>query len=180
MRHLVSLVLVVVLGLAVVLVGSRPLVAAQESTPIVDVAEEIVVEQTTFGFVEVVPSTPPRDRGTRASPGSRPSPSRSSRARLGRAAAPIPVTPQRVEKLPRWEFSRQSSPRVCRLDKGRNRRRVRPPRTMARLRLGERSVAGSSVAEHCRSPTAWPPCRAQRLRSRACHPMLESQGKGGV
>jgi hypothetical protein len=58
MRRLVSLVSVVVLGLVVVLVGSRTQVAAQEATPMVTVAEEITAEQTTFGFLEVVPTTP--------------------------------------------------------------------------------------------------------------------------
>jgi len=49
-----SLALVVLLGL----IASALTTRAQEATPDVAASDEIAVEQTTFGYLEVVPSTP--------------------------------------------------------------------------------------------------------------------------
>src|SRR5688500_1491882 len=58
MRWFSILLSVVVVLLSSVVMLSRSPASAQEATPIVTVAEEITVEQTTFGFVESVPPTP--------------------------------------------------------------------------------------------------------------------------
>jgi hypothetical protein len=55
-RH--TFLTIVVLGLVVVLAGSHLSVAAQQATPDVTASTEITVEQTTFGTVDTVPTTP--------------------------------------------------------------------------------------------------------------------------